>query len=52
MEVGVEGGDQGVEAGLRGGGNLLEVERDAAIVRVGGEKAVDLLEEVGAGGGR
>ena len=46
VEVVVERRDQGLVAGLRGGWNLLEVERDPAIVRVGGQERVDLLDEV------
>ena len=51
VKVLVEGGDEGVVARLRGGGEVLEVERQTAIVGVGGEEEVDLMDEIGAAGG-
>src|SRR5271170_331895 len=48
MKIVVECGDEGSETGLCVGGNLFEVEREAAIGRVGGQKGVDLLNEAGA----
>ncbi len=48
MEVVVECGEESAEAGLRLGGDLLEVDGEAAIAGVGGEKGIDLLDEIGA----
>ena len=48
VKIVVERGDQSLEAGLRVGRDLLEVEREAAIGGIGGEKRVDLLDEVGS----
>ncbi len=45
MEVVVDGSDERLIAGLGVGGNGFKVEREAAIAGIGGEEAVDLLEE-------
>ena len=39
-----------LEARLGLKGDVLEVEREAAVEGVGGEEEVDLVDEVGAGG--
>ncbi len=49
VEVLIERGDQGLIAGLAGKWDLLEVQREAAIAGVGGEKPVGELDEMGAG---
>ena len=49
VQVGVQIVNELPVAGLRGGGKGLEVQREAAIVLVGGEELVRLGEEVGTG---
>ena len=51
MEVGVERSDKLVVVGLILRAEGLEIEGEAAIEGIGGEEAVDLAEEVGAGVG-
>jgi len=50
VEVVVKSLDELLEAGLSGGGNVLEVQREAAVACIGGEEGVDLVDEVGARG--
>src|ERR1700744_5258547 len=48
MKIAVDRGKQRLEARLRLGGDVLKVDRESAIARIGSKKRIDLLNKAGA----